>query len=111
LDLYNRVLKSVPGHFDSIYRLGLIQLQQRQFDGAERMFRKAIEVDEASADAQHHLAVTLTGLGRQETAIVHYQKALALNPRYAEAHNNFAHTLQLLGHHEEAVVHCEHALA
>ena len=47
------------------------------------LFRRAVKADKRSADAQHHLAIALTGLGRLDDSIAHYRKALELKPRDA----------------------------
>ena len=69
-----------------------------------------MKVDRRSADAHHHLAVALSGLGRHEEAIERYQTALAISPELAEAHNNLAHSLQTLCRMEQAMEHYEKAL-
>src|SRR5215831_17344544 len=62
--LYAVVLAADGRHFESIYRLGLIRLHQGRFADAETLFRRAVKLDKRSADAQHYLAVALTGLQR-----------------------------------------------
>ncbi len=109
--LYEIVLEADDRHFESIYRLGLIRLQQGRFAEAAGLFRRAIKIEKNSADAHFHLAVALTGLGRIEEALARYEKALALKPHFAEAHNNFGYALQMLGRHQEAAAHYEKALA
>jgi tetratricopeptide (TPR) repeat protein len=108
---YQVVLAADDRHFDALYRLGLIRLQQGRFGDAAKLFRRAIKVDRTSPDAQHHLAVALSGAGRHEDAIERYQRALALKPDLAEAHNNLAHSYQALGRLEPALAHYEKALA
>ncbi len=108
--LYEIVLKADDRHFGAVHRLGLLRLQQRKFDDAERLLRRAVKIDRNSADAHLHLAAALTGLGRFEDAIRHYQRALAIRPDLAEAHNNLGYALQSLGRHEQAAAHYEKAL-
>lgn len=110
-ELYEGVLRSDNRHFDSIYYLGLIRLQQNRFADAEVLFRRAVKIDKKSADAQHHLAIALTGIGHFNEAIAHYRKALELRPRDAAVHNNLGYALQRLGHHEEAARHYRKALS
>src|SRR4029077_17329400 len=62
--LYEAVLEADDRHFDAIYRLGLIRLQQGRFADAGSLFRRALKLDKDSADAQFHLGVALTGAGR-----------------------------------------------
>jgi tetratricopeptide (TPR) repeat protein len=108
---YEQVLKDGGEPFEAIYQLGLIRLQQNRFADAETLFRRAATIDSASAGAQHHLAIALTGLGRFDEAAAHYRKALNLNPGDAAAHNNFAYALQRLDRHKAAADHCHKALA
>jgi tetratricopeptide (TPR) repeat protein len=108
---YEMVLQADGRHFDALYRLGLIRLQQGRFDAAAALFRRAVKVERRSADAQLHLGVALTGLKHTDEAIRHYEKALALKPHFPEAHNNFGYTLQALGRIEEAIAQYEKALA
>jgi tetratricopeptide (TPR) repeat protein len=108
---YQAVLSANARHFDALYRLGLIRLQQGRFDEAADFFRRALKVERKSADALLHLGVALTGSKRFDEAIRHYEKALALQPSFPEAHNNLGYTLQQLGRSEAAVAHYEQALA
>jgi len=109
--LYEIVLNADDRHFDSIYRLGLIRLQQTRFSDAAALFRRALKIDRDSADAHLHLGVALTGLQRLDDAVARYARALALKPDFPEANNNLGYVLQLLGRYEEATGHFEHALA
>ena len=109
--LYAEVLRRDDRHFDSIYRLGIIRLQQNRFAEAEVLFRRAVKADKRSADAQHHLAIALTGLRRLDDSIAHYRKALELRPRDAVAHNNIGYSLQKLGRHDEAARHFQKAVS
>jgi predicted O-linked N-acetylglucosamine transferase (SPINDLY family) len=109
--LFELVLKADDRHFESLYRLGLIRLQQRRFGDAEHLFRRAVEVDKSSADAHQFLGFALTGLARLEEAIRSYQKAIALRPRFAEAYNNLGYALQVLGRLDEAIAQYEKAIA
>jgi tetratricopeptide (TPR) repeat protein len=107
---YRIVLDADGRHFDALYRLGLIHLQQARFADAELVFRRAAKVDPRSADAQLHLAVALTGLKRHDEAVRRYEKALALRADFAEAHSNLGYTLQILGRTEQALAHYHEAL-
>jgi tetratricopeptide (TPR) repeat protein len=108
---YRIVLEADGRHFDALYRLGLIRLQQSRFADAELLFRRAVKVDPRSADAQLHLAVALTGLKRHDDAVRRCEKALSLRPDFAEAHSNLGYTLQSLGRTEQALAHYQKALA
>jgi tetratricopeptide (TPR) repeat protein len=109
--LYEAVLKEDQRHFQAIYRLGLIRLQQKRLAEAEVLFRRAVKIDKKSADARHYLAITLTSVGRLDEAIEHYRKTLSLKPNYAEVRNNLGYALQKLDRHEKAARHSQMALA
>jgi tetratricopeptide (TPR) repeat protein len=107
---YRIVLEADGRHFDALYRLGLIRLQQARFADAELLFRRAVKVHPRSAAAQLHLAIALTGLKRHDDAIRRYEKTLALKPDFAEAHNNLGYALQTVGRTEQSLVHYQKAL-
>ena len=49
--LYKRVLKASGQHFGALCQLGILRLQQRKFDDAVRLFRRATNVERSSAEA------------------------------------------------------------
>jgi tetratricopeptide (TPR) repeat protein len=109
--LYEHVLRRDSHHYDAIYYLGLIRLQQNRFADAKALFRRAVRIDKKSADAQHHLAIALTGIGRLDEAIPYYHRALELRPHDATANNNLGYVLQKLNRHEDAARHFREALS
>lgn len=79
--LYQVVLKADRDHFGALCRLGVMRLQQGQFEDAVRFLRRAIRQDRRSADAQQCLASAFTGLERSEEAVAGEAAAsLRLNP-------------------------------
>jgi tetratricopeptide (TPR) repeat protein len=109
--LYEKVLRAESRHFDALYRLGLIRLQQNRYDDAISLFRRALKVNKYSAEAHHHFAVALMALNRTEEAIQRYQKAVTIKPDFAEAYNSLGHALQVLGRPEEAIEYHQKALS
>ena len=109
--LYEKVLKKESRHFEAICRFGVVRLQQSRFPQAADLFRRAIELDDKSADARHYLAFALTGIDDFEGAKLNYEKALELRPGFAEAHNNLGHLFMRRHLLEEAISEFEHALA
>jgi tetratricopeptide (TPR) repeat protein len=108
---YESVLRVDGRHFQALYRLGLIRMQQGRFGDAVSLFRRALKVERRSAHAHLHLGAALTGTNSHEEAIRHYKKALALMPDAPEIHNNIGYALQALGRVEQAITHFEKALA
>jgi|GEM_PF-2746413 len=64
----------------SHWRAGNEYLKAKDWQGAERMYRKALEINPNYADAHHSLGVVLATRGRVDEAIAHFQKALEINP-------------------------------
>jgi tetratricopeptide (TPR) repeat protein len=94
----------------SHWRAGNEYLRAKDWAGAERMYRKALELNPKSAEAHHSLAAVLAAAGRINEALPHYQKALEIKPDFAEAHANLALALARLRRVDEAVVHFRKAL-
>ena len=108
--LYENILRNDNRHFDAIFCLGFIRLQQNRFADAEALFRRAIKINKKSADAEHHLANALTALGRLDDAVGHYRNALDLKPRDIGIHNNLGYVLERLGRYQEARTRYQTAL-
>ena len=107
---YRQMLTRDDRYFFALCRFGVLRIQQRQFEDAAVLLRRALKVDKDSADAHQYLAYALTALGRPQEAIRSYRKALALRPDFAEAHNNLGHALQMLGQIDAAIKHYQKAL-
>jgi TolB-like protein/Tfp pilus assembly protein PilF len=72
-------------------------LQNVDFDfiGAEREFRRAIELDPKNGMAHSYLALLLTGLGRADEAETLFRRALELEPASANINRNYGIMLML----------------
>ena len=63
------------------YNLGfLLQVVRKDYDGAERAYRKAIELDPECAMAHCNLGVLLEDVRKYDGAERHYRKAIELQP-------------------------------
>lgn len=72
------------------------------YEGALKLFDRAIKTDPANAQAHHERAMTLTNLGRDWEAVEAFERALALNPVFPGARSWLARTLAGLGDHRRA---------
>lgn len=109
--LYEQVLALQPRHFDALLYAGVIAAQRREFEQADRLLARAIEVNPAHAVARSNHGNVLKELGRHEAAVASYDAALRLRPDYAECHFNRAVALQELGRLKEAVTGYDDAIA
>lgn len=78
---------------------------------AEAAFRRAIEVDPASAVALSKLGVALAHQRRLDEAERVFARAVDVNPRYAPAWSNLGNVYRETGRPEEALTAYERAVA
>jgi len=72
-----------------------------EFAEAVRAFKRAQEMNPASADAHNNLAMTLDAQGQPGEAVAEYQAAIQLNPGYESAYYNLANDLAHLNRLDE----------
>jgi tetratricopeptide (TPR) repeat protein len=75
-------LNADPNHFHAAYLLGVIFLQQRKFESAERQIGLAIRLQPNVAASHYNRGVALTFLDRQKEALASFNAAIALKPDY-----------------------------
>lgn len=92
--------------------LGLIQWW---FDwnamGAERSFKRALELNPSYVTVHSWYGSFLAGLGREDEATLMTERALALDPLSPHAHTMAGTTFRLMHRYEDAIRACERALA
>ena len=108
--LYNEILHAHPFHFDSLQYLAAIAVQQKRYDDAVTLFKKAFAVNPDNPRALNNCGIALKELKRYEEALLCYNKAIELRPDYAEAYSNLGNALQMLARYEEALLSYDLAL-
>ena len=94
----------------SFYRAGMANENTGDHAGAERAFRRGLELNPDDVELHNALGWTLFQDGRGEQAVAEYRKALAVDPKHVKAHNNIALALVELGLLEEAATHFQKSL-
>jgi len=94
----------------SFLRAGMANENTGDHKGAERAYRRGLEIAPEDPDLRNALGWTLFQEGRSAEAVAEYERALAANPNHAKAHNNLALALVDLGRLEEAASHFERSL-
>ncbi len=89
----------------SFLRAGMSNEHTGDHKGAERAFRRGIELAPDDVELHNALGWTLFQDGRPAEAAKEYERALAANPKHAKAHNNLALALVELGRLDEAANH------
>ncbi len=64
---------------------------------------RLLAADDADADLHYMIAQELSGAGRTEEAVMHYDRCLALDPTYLYAHYHKARALENAGRAAEAM--------
>jgi tetratricopeptide (TPR) repeat protein len=109
--LYQRVLKKQPAHFDALHSSGVLAAQNKDPYLALELFKKAIELNPNAATAHLNQGLALKMLGRLEEAIASFDRAIFIKPDYAEAHCTRGLVLHLLNRLQEAVESYDKAVA
>jgi tetratricopeptide (TPR) repeat protein len=89
----------------SFLRAGLANEHTGDHAGAERAYRRGLELDPNDAELHNALGWTLFQEGRTQEAVAEYERALAAKPDSAKTHNNLALSLVELGRLDEAAQH------
>jgi protein O-GlcNAc transferase len=108
-DIYARIIKEQPLHFDALHALGVVKYQGGQLAEAERLIGEALRVRPGAADALYNRACLLQKLNRNEEALSCFGGAIAQKPDYVEALTNRGTLLMALERHEDALADFEKA--
>ena len=102
-NLYKKILKINPNHFESIFYLGVLLLESNNFDRAKQLFQKAIRIQPNYAPAHNNLGMVFGELGEFEKAISSYQMAIKIQSNYLAAHYNLGMVFQKMREHQKAI--------
>jgi Flp pilus assembly protein TadD len=88
------MLQSLSSRFPQlsgpIVNQGIAHIKLEQYEDAEEVLKKALQVNDRNPYAHNNLGVALREQGEFEQARKHYRTALELDPKYARAHFNLA---------------------
>jgi tetratricopeptide (TPR) repeat protein len=94
----------------SFLRAGMANENTGDHKGAERTYRRGLEIAPEDVELRNALGWTLFQEGRPAEAVAEYERALAANPKHAKSNNNLALALVDLGRLEEAATHFKRSL-
>ena len=86
--IYEKLLIKDQNNFELINLLGVISLQQKNFNDAITLINKAIGINSNHHALYNNLGVVYKEIEEYENAINNFKRAIELNPNYAEAYNN-----------------------
>jgi predicted O-linked N-acetylglucosamine transferase (SPINDLY family) len=100
--LYRDVIRAEPSNYEAHHRLAFLHGQRGQWENAQSVMARAIELNPRAPDAQFLRGTALQKLERHEEAIACFNRALELNPGLAEVGLNRAASLYRLRRYAEA---------
>jgi tetratricopeptide (TPR) repeat protein len=71
--------------------MGMAYFQSKQYDKAEPLFRKAMEINPNDVNAVNNLGAIYLNQNKYPQAIEVFKKAIAMNPNYVNAYSNLGH--------------------
>jgi tetratricopeptide (TPR) repeat protein len=104
-EMYEVILEVRPTHAPALINLGTIYYNQREFEHAERLYRRATVADPDYALAFFDLGNVLDEMQRLSEATAAYERAVTLVPQYADAHYNLALAYERQGQRRRALRH------
>jgi protein O-GlcNAc transferase len=101
--LYREILSESPRDFDATHLLGVVALQQGQFEVAQRLIHAALGINPHDPSAMANLGTSYLQ-GRQPDSALHwFELALRLEPDSAIAMTNVGTALHNMGRHHDAI--------
>jgi tetratricopeptide (TPR) repeat protein len=96
---------------DLLLVMGAHELERKQYDRAERVFKKAIQAKPGSEEAYFGLGEALLRLGKLKEAKAAFQKVISLNVKNHNAYENLARVYTAQGDLENATIYIKKSLA
>ena len=99
-----RLLADHPNEWEVLYLNGLIASNEGEFEKAQKLVARCIDLHPDSPESQQLLGSTLARMGDNLGARTHLEKAIALGATTPESHYELARVLQRLGDFDHARV-------
>lgn len=84
---YKQTLIYAPNSYRIINNLGMAYADVKNYDLADQMYERAINLDNSNPVAYHNLANSYKDLGQTDLAIKYYKLAIAKDPRFIFSYN------------------------
>tara|TARA_Y100000389_G_scaffold203621_1_gene252725 strand:- start:121 stop:2217 length:2097 start_codon:yes stop_codon:yes gene_type:complete len=102
-NIYQKILKNNPQHFETIFYLGTLYSQLKKYDLAEPLFQKAILINPSFKDTYQNLGFMYQQLGDYQKAIKYYEKLIQIDPQNIKVYYILGLIYQKLGIIEKAL--------
>ncbi len=94
----------------SFLRAGMANERTGDYQGAQRSYKRGLEIDPENAELHNALGWALFQQGKSAEAVVAYERALAVDPGFVKARNNVALAMVELGRLDKAAFHFRKSL-
>jgi tetratricopeptide (TPR) repeat protein len=111
IEQYKLALSADPKHLDSLYRLGVVYAQSKDFSQAIQSWNRYIELTGGSATAYSNLGFCQELAGNPPGAEAAYQKGIAREPRNEPCRVNYGLMLARQGRTSEGLRQLQFVLA
>ena len=108
--IYEAILKAEPRHADAMHLLGLVAVQNGQYELGISWIEKAICIEPCNAKFHSNLGAAFVDTHQHLKALSSYDRAIAIDPSFIDAHYNKAVSQIALNHWQDAVQSLEQAL-
>ncbi len=98
-----QALKIHPQNADALHLLGVVYLQDRQYEKAAGLIADAIKQNSENPHYFSHLASALQNLNQPDEALECFRLAIQLEPDFVEAYNNRGNLLLKIGRPTDAL--------
>jgi Flp pilus assembly protein TadD len=88
---------------DALSNIATLERGKGQWQAAERVSRRAIELRPAFSEAWYNLSIALMEQGRIHESVIANSRAVVLQPRNMSARGRVIRALELLGEREQAI--------
>jgi predicted TPR repeat methyltransferase len=102
-EIYQRILRANPRHFEALYSLGMVLLDANQPEDAEKLFGEALKSNPHFAQGWCVRGLVLLQLRRREEALACFDQAIAVVPDFFEALTSRATALLELNRLDDAL--------
>ena len=105
-----QILEKNSEDFDTLYLLGIINFQKKNYANSNKIFQKAIIINSNNAEIHNYNAISFVKLKKFDLAIESWDKAIKIQPNFAEAYNNKGGCLVEIKQFENALKNFEAAI-
>jgi predicted O-linked N-acetylglucosamine transferase (SPINDLY family) len=100
---YSEILLKYPKNFEIINLLGVVELQEKNYDQAISLIKKAIIINPTHHALYNNLGTAFKEKGKFKESINSYKKSISIKPDYVEAYLNLGILFKILKKYDEAI--------